>query len=78
MPAGDQVIRLRVERALAGDPSLAGIRVRSVNLGVVLLGGEAASDEAQLRAMTVARNADGVRQVESEVAGPDPFAGRRS
>lgn len=76
--ADDQAVRMRVERALAADPTLTGITVRSVNLGVVLLGGEASSAETHLRAIALARGAEGVRRVESEISGADSFASRGS
>jgi hyperosmotically inducible protein len=67
--ATDAAIRSAVEAALAGDRGLAGtkITVTSVTNGVVLLGGIAASSAEHLRALEIARNARGVRRVETDV-----------
>jgi osmotically-inducible protein OsmY len=72
--ADDRDLKMRVEQALSGDRSLEGIAVRSVNLGVVLLGGEAASLSDHLMALVVTRNVEGVRGVESGIESPDRLA----
>lgn len=72
--ANDRELKRRVEQALRGDRSLEGITVRSVSLGVVLLGGEAGSVSDHLRALEVTRGVEGVRGVESEIESPDRLA----
>ena len=69
----DAVISDRVTLALDADAALkdSGIRVKSVNKGVVLLSGKASSLSAHLRAIRVAARVEGVRRVASEVESPD-------
>src|SRR5262249_61678559 len=72
----DKDIDQRVKKALEDDPSLrdSSIAVQSVNDGVVLLGGKAASVSDHLRALELARAVPGVRSVRSEVQSPDRLA----
>ena len=72
----DKDIDQRVKKALQDDPSLkdSSIAVQSVNDGVVLLGGKAASVSDHLRALELARAVPGVRSVRSEVESPDRLA----
>src|SRR5262249_15457076 len=72
----DKDIDQRVKKALKDDPSLSdsSIAVQSVNDGVVLLGGKAASVSDHLRALELARAVPGVRSVRSEVESPDRLA----
>jgi len=74
--AVDEKLQEQVTAALAADPGLADSRitVKSVHQGAVLLGGEAASLTAHLRAVETARGVDGVRRVASEVRSPDRLA----
>jgi osmotically-inducible protein OsmY len=74
--AVDEKIEEQVKAALAADPGLAESRitVKSVHQGAVLLGGEAASLTAHLRAVETAHGVDGVRRVASEVRSPDRLA----
>jgi len=71
----DKDIDQRVKKALK-DPSLkdSSIAVQSVNDGVVLLGGKAASVSDHLRALELVRAVPGVRSVRSEVESPDRIA----
>ncbi len=65
----DDAVKDSVQKAFDADPALksSGIKVASVNKGVVLLSGDAKSLEANLRAVEVARAIPGVRRVASEV-----------
>jgi osmotically-inducible protein OsmY len=74
--AVDEAVSQNVKEALAADPGLEGskVTVKSVHQGVVLLGGEAASLTAQLRAIETAHAVDGVRRVASEIRSPDRLA----
>ena len=65
----DAVVADRVKLALDSDAALkdSQIRVASVNKGVVLLDGKAASLSAHLRAVKVAKRGDGVSRVASQV-----------
>jgi len=69
----DKDIQTRVTEAFKADKQLAasGISVQSVNKGVVLLAGETPSMTTHLRAITTASGVPGVRQVASEVKGPE-------
>jgi osmotically-inducible protein OsmY len=71
--ASDAQLTERVGTALKGDRSLddGSIAVQSVNAGVVLLGGKAASASDHLRAIQTARAVPGVSRVETEVTSPD-------
>jgi hyperosmotically inducible protein len=70
--ASDDQIRDAVTAALEKQPALAtsDVRVRSVNDGVVLLGGRAATMTAHLHALQTARAVPQVRRVASEIEGP--------
>jgi hyperosmotically inducible protein len=74
--ASDSQLKVRVAKALKSDRSLAdsSITVESVNDGVVLIGGTAASVGDHLRAIQSARAVPGVRYVETEVKSPDALA----
>jgi hyperosmotically inducible periplasmic protein len=74
--ASDDQVKERVSQTLKNDASLAdsSISVQSVNAGVVLLSGKAASVSDHLRALERAREVPGVRQVKSEVQSPDRLA----
>ena len=74
--AKDEQIEKRVDQALEGDQRLKGsdIDVASVNNGVVLLSGKAASMTDHLEALNVAGKVPGVRRVESEIEAPDRLA----
>jgi hyperosmotically inducible protein len=74
--AVDEKLQEQVTAALAADPGLAESRitVKSVHQGAVLLGGEASSLTAHLRAVESARRVDGVRRVASEIRSPDRLA----
>lgn len=67
----DDEIEARVEDALDEEPSLeeSSIEVASVNKGVVLLKGTAASMAAHLKAVEIARGVPGVRRVATDVKG---------
>lgn len=74
--AKDEQIEKRVDQALDDDQRLKGsdIDVASVNNGVVLLSGKAASMTDHLEALNVAGKVPGVRRVESEIEAPDRLA----
>lgn len=74
--AKDDQIEKRVDQALDDDQRLKGsdIDVASVNNGVVLLRGKAASMTDHLEALNVAGKVPGVRRVESEIEAPDRLA----
>jgi hyperosmotically inducible periplasmic protein len=63
----DAFIKDKVEAALKADASLSGIKVASVNNGVVLLSGKTDSFDRKLRAVEAARNIAGVQRVASEI-----------
>lgn len=67
--AKDADVETRVKDALKADAVAAGsgVTVKSVNNGVVLLGGNGKNLESLLRAIEVARDVPGVRRVSSEV-----------
>ena len=71
--AKDDQIEKRVDQALEDDQHLknSDIDVASVNNGVVLLRGKAASMSDHLEALNVAGQVAGVRRVESEIEAPD-------
>ena len=71
--SADAEVQDRVERALRDDSSLKGSRIviQSVNDGTVLLAGKTDSLSNHLRAVEDARQARGVRRVESEIESPD-------
>ena len=72
----DDQIKQQVERALAADKALAdsSIKVASVNGGVVVLSGSAATLTDHLSAVEDARGVRGVRQVASEIQSPDSLS----
>jgi len=72
----DSDLKDRIEKALKADQTVAksSISVESVNNGVVLLSGNAASLNAHLRAIEVAGRVPGVRRVASEIKSPDTIA----
>ncbi|MGH7818547.1 MAG: BON domain-containing protein [Candidatus Binatia bacterium] len=65
----DARIRKGVEKSLRSEPRLAGsgIRVQSVNKGLVLLGGIARTEAEHLLAIRTAREAPGARRIATEV-----------
>jgi osmotically-inducible protein OsmY len=63
----DAVIKDKLEAVLKADASLSGIKVASVNNGVVLLSGKTDSFERKLRAVEAARNVPGVQRVATEI-----------
>jgi hyperosmotically inducible periplasmic protein len=65
--ASDEAIKDRVQAALKADTSVSGISVASVNNGVVLLSGKAATLTEKLRAIELAWSAAGVVRVASEI-----------
>jgi hyperosmotically inducible protein len=65
--AADKDVRDAVEKSLKGDKSLAGIKVRSVDNGLVFLEGSTASLANKLRAIETAYGIPGVRQVASDI-----------
>ncbi len=69
----DDFVKSSVEKAFDADPTVksSGIKVASVNKGVVLLAGETKSIEAHLKAVEIARSIAGVRRVASEVTVSD-------
>lgn len=68
----DEELKNRIVGALAKEPTLyrSHIQVKSVNHGVVLLGGKAESMTEQLQAIRMARSTPGVRSVSSTIEGP--------
>ena len=65
--AQDSEIKDKVEAVLKADKSLDGIKVASVNQGVVLLSGTTPTLTQKLRALETAYRCDGVRRVSSEI-----------
>ena len=65
--AEDKDVRAAVEKALKADKSLEGIKVKSVDNGLVFLDGSTTSLANKLRAIETAYGIPGVRQVASEV-----------
>lgn len=74
----DAAVNERAEAALRSDPRLSDshVTVKSVNKGVVLLSGTAASLTDHLRAIRDVVSVDGVRRVASDVQSPDVLADR--
>jgi len=72
----DSAIKDHAENALKGDRSLADsdLKIESVNKGVVLLSGKAASLGDYLRALQDIEAVPGVRQVAAEVTSPDTIS----
>ena len=65
--AADKDVREAVENALKADKSLEGIKVKSVDNGLVFLEGSTASLTGALRAIETAYAVPGVRQVASGI-----------
>jgi hyperosmotically inducible protein len=65
--AADKDVRAAVENALKADKSLEGIKVKSVDNGLVFLEGSTASLTGALRAIETAYGIPGVRQVASGI-----------
>lgn len=74
--ASDSDLTNKVQDALKADKALAdsSIKVQSVNSGVVLLSGKAATLSDHLRALETARAVPGVQRVTSEIESPDKLA----
>ena len=74
----DDQVRSDVNAALKAEPALANssIQTKSVNKGVVLLEGKAATLSDHLLALEVTSVVPGVRQVASEIQSPDQFGDR--
>jgi osmotically-inducible protein OsmY len=74
----DEYLKDQVAAALKAEPWLddTSIRTKSVNKGVVLLEGKAATLSDHLRALEVTSSVPGVRQVASEIVSPDEFGDR--
>ncbi len=72
----DAEVKDRVATALEKDPEIAksDVTVRSVNQGVVLLGGDVQTLTDHLRAIEIAARVPGVKRVESQVKSPDKLA----
>ena len=65
--ASDAALKDGVESALKSDKRVEGISVTSVNNGVVMLSGKAATPAEKLRAIELAWNVSGVSRVTSEI-----------
>jgi hyperosmotically inducible protein len=65
--AADKDVKEAVEKALKADKSLEGIKVESVDNGLVLLNGGTTSMTTELRAIEAAYDVPGVRQVASKI-----------
>lgn len=65
--ANDATIKDGVEIALKSDKSVEGVKVASVNNGVVLLSGKTPTLSEKLRAIEIAWNVGGVSRVASEI-----------
>jgi len=63
----DNVLRRSVDAALRADPRLEGVKVVSVENGVVVLEGSAASEEEEMRATELAWAVPGVSRVTSRI-----------
>jgi len=74
--SSDDAVKTDVERTLRADRSLddSSITVKSVSNGVVLLSGNAASSNDNVRALRSAADRVGVRRVFSEIEAPDAIA----
>jgi hyperosmotically inducible protein len=71
----DKDIAEEAKKALKADKSIekSSITVKSVDKGVVMLGGEAKTFSDHLRAVSIVDRVAGVRRVASDVKGPDAF-----
>ena len=65
--ASDKDVKDAVEKSLKGDKSFEGVKVKSVDNGLVLLDGSTASLADKLRVIETAYDIPGVRQVASEI-----------
>jgi len=65
--ATDEAVKDGVDKALKGDKSIEGVKVASVNKGVVLLSGQTSGLEAKLKAIEQASSVPGVKRVSSEI-----------
>jgi len=63
----DEAIKDKVQATLKADPSLEGVKVASVNNGVVLLSGKTSTLGTKLRAIERAWEVSGVQRVASEI-----------
>ena len=63
----DDSVKDKVEASIKADNTLDGVKVASVNNGVVLLSGKANALDTKLRAIEAAWSVDGVRQVRTEI-----------
>ncbi len=72
----DDQLQKDIDAELKAEPALANssIHTKSVNKGVVLLEGKAASLSDHLLALEITSNVPGVRQVASEIDSPNEFA----
>jgi osmotically-inducible protein OsmY len=70
----DRDVQDRVEAALETSPAFAGVKVASVNDGMVVLEGHTDTLSAHLAAIERARWVDGVRRVVSRIESPDRLA----
>jgi hyperosmotically inducible protein len=68
----DEAIREKVARCLEADAALKGVKLASVNDGVVLLSGEIDSAREELRAIEAVRGCTSVRRVASEMKTREP------
>ena len=68
----DEAIKDKVDKCLGGDSALKGVRVASVNDGVVLLTGEIDAPRDELRAIEAVRSCTSVRRVASEIKTREP------
>ena len=67
MKAVDKDVKEAVEKSLKRDETLEGINVKSVDNGLVLLDGSTTSLDHKLRAIEIAYDIPGVRQVSSNI-----------
>jgi osmotically-inducible protein OsmY len=72
----DDALKSSVELAFKNDPALrdSHIKVKSVDNGVVLLGGDSKSMGEHLRAVQLADRIEGVKRVSSEIMGNEDFS----
>jgi hyperosmotically inducible protein len=63
----DEAIKEGVQTALKSNKGVAGVKVTSVNNGVVLLAGQTSTPTERLRAIELAWNVGGVARVASEI-----------
>lgn len=69
--ASDEVIKDSVQNALKASAVVEGVKVASVNKGVVLLSGETKTLDAKLKAIEVALAQPGVTRVATEITTPE-------